>query len=472
MSTNICNFDYYQFCILRAIFEKFDFPYHVSGIKWVFHCDQNNESKKCMILTLLSTYKLYYLYNNVACYDDEKNIYYDQIIDIKNDSYKTILYKILVNAYPCELIADHEKCDVDDLHALFSIFFKLHDLNAKSCLIFEILRMNNNNKMDELKSLYCKHATESEVTLLNLFDNIDNMNYQDLKKLLSKFILDNFNVKLFGSIVYDPDNADDIDILLNDNYSKYEIVNTLSSFFRISHKTNIVPSLSKISEGDLNDFNMKLYCDKLSISSYDLYINNDFLTKIDMVDSKYFGIRLKYRDYIETSLQLTKTGICMSYSSTKTIDECLKSIRNKIITPCIFDITCSDDVREMYRHWMRYQKKCMKGFKMNGSIVGEKYMCFDYKNIISSIDVIIPVLDISHYIMQFLNTYKRNEKCCICNIIVEPDVIMFRTKINDIDLLCHVSCLIKNNNFKPYGNIISYMNKQWHDDYFILEQEE
>ncbi len=132
---------------------------------------------------------------------------------------------------------------------------------------------------------------------IDIFLNSSEISSKKFKKLIYSYLLDTYSeLVLYGSIVYDFENAEDIDIC-GKEFDLEKFKNNLNKHFDIeditlkntNHKTNHITS------DGYNCYNNKL------VQTINVSYKNIFLTKIDLVNSDYL-VNMYPQDFVETSM--------------------------------------------------------------------------------------------------------------------------------------------------------------------------
>jgi hypothetical protein len=272
---------------------------------------------------------------------------------------------------------------------------------------------------------------------------MDNISQRSFKNLVKTHVLETYKeLSLFGSIVYDPDNANDIDIF-GDERELYNLHGSFRKYFNVERQiTNSI--------------------DEIAFSHYAIHFINIwhgdfFLTTIDLVNTKIIN-KLPPADFVETSMVKSYNGTYLRKVESKIdVAKAFENIRNKILTPngtkvfTLGDLYNRGDpfdnrMRNLLvciRYWQRSFKKRDRGFKFTPNYQGFKYVASYEKSYLSSI-IFCVINDPSHIVMEYLSdcVFSSTELCAKCweNLSMTNEYqFVMRTHDNR---MWHTKCII------------------------------
>ena len=339
-------------------------------------------------------------------------------------------------------------------------------------------RIENKNKTNGLMTDLTPRPKVNHKGIFYRYDNITNhLNYDDcydepplpdyFENKMSEFIrtkkltCDGFKkltidhllishpfLTIFGSIVYDPDNAKNIDIY-GSSYKMHDLIKSLKRYFSVQLNEEVDHHILEI------DNTHKIYSATISY-------NFSFLGKIILVDTKI--IKMIPCDFIETSMIKTSEGFQLGSSLrqeylTMSINQALKNIKNKILTPTGNPVRPFPDpshdilapgsgprsILKCMTLWQQGFKMKAKGYSFTHDQPGEQFV-IHYE--ISHLTQILysRISDPSVIIIGYLNDmcFSSDTLCYMCELnLSTSDRFPFVVKTHD-QRLWHGECIYQN----------------------------
>lgn len=249
---------------------------------------------------------------------------------------------------------------------------------------------------------------------------------QTLIKLIKTQLLKEFtDAHFIGSIIYDPDKANDINIICSNN-TYIKIITLLTSFFNIQ--------VSSIDDNSI-------------ITAHDIYATyNNYIkhkeTKITTITfiitplSPITQPTITF-DFIEMSQILSRTGIHLAANSHMDFLQAQTNLENKLITQPKINIHSIDDIKSITKQWKRCFHRIMQGYTIiNGIQCGELLVWHNKSALVQYLNTIfIPV--INKIITEYVNPIDASCECrkpgnIFVNIQSSPDLL---------PQLFHLECL-------------------------------
>ena len=267
------------------------------------------------------------------------------------------------------IIADHKSYEELPIEQIID---KICDINLipKNTLFFKLYHFKSN-----MRAHICRQRESNMCMSKRGCKNIKNEFAQIIKESLRDIDMD-----LFGSSVYNPEGANDIDLLVPNVKAYIYVVTILQIFFTVT-RTNEDLYPSNISYGGYID----LWTNKLIDGPTSLFpqptirqVNvtilelEDSYVKIDFVDYPCAS----FFDFVECTMTERYDGLLwlrydydfgrINYDDcsgkTENVAKARKLFAEKKLTPCYYPIISHDNVAQTIRLWIRAERFAMDGF--------------------------------------------------------------------------------------------------------------
>lgn len=279
----------------------------------------------------------------------------------------------------------------------------------------------------------------------------DNISQKSFKKLVKIHVLKTYrDLGLFGSIVYDPENANDIDIF-GSQKDLWRLHGSFRKYFNVEHQ------ISRRDDSIPSSF--------YAIHFINIWHGDEFLSTIDLVDKRTMD-NLPPADFVETSMvrvwgsssnRANKMTYLRNINNSVSLVEAFENIKNKKLTPNETKVITFRDIDDnqspsrhgiknlltCIRYWQRSFKLRDRGFDFAHSFQGYQYVVQYEKSDLESI-VSCLINQPSLIVMEYLNdcVYSRIGLCAGCSIhlsITKEYPFVVRTHDNR---MWHANCII------------------------------
>lgn len=293
------------------------------------------------------------------------------------------------------------------------------------------------------------------VAKLYEFTQMQNPSPKQFKQIISDHIIRRFpNIELFGSIIYNFDGANDIDI-----YGSRRDVSDMLQFLRIffdvatTKKTETQTETQTKTQTETQTKTQNPHTYSHDVNTFTISLGSLFLTKIDFVDE---SLKHKDPDFIECSLTRSNTALYFRHT-TPLLDwaSAIKNLSNKQLTPANLKIRNLSDIKQMLRTWERATRRLRDGFTIIAPLPHDDCIAwYEHNHYINQHPELAK--DIIILIIKYQGTRVYNndtELCEICktqlNHKLDPQ-LPFMIRICSTSLICHPQCFLTHvNNAKP-----------------------
>lgn len=296
---------------------------------------------------------------------------------------------------------------------------------------------------------------------LNSLKNLDPEQILIARTKLIKIIIANCDIPgvFYGSGIYDPDNAEDLDIYIE--YYWRDLYGSRTKMIEIINKL-IKPLGEIVFDNVPGDHSEDAYPQKTD--SYQFEYKSIPILKIDISTiSNILGSDMETTgttfDFHETSLE-NRSGKLSARTKAYSVEKIQKNLADKILHPNIFHINNACTWRNMIKVWVRMGKYIKKGFTIEGKFIGQDLISINQtkaESLYESLPGDISQL-ISRYSLRVRNSCDKTT-CWLCKKLIDatPDYI---PNCNDIKL-CPKNLQV---DYTAKSNFVRRIREAW-DEY-------
>lgn len=184
----------------------------------------------------------------------------------------------------------------------------------------------------------------------------------DLIQLIKTYLPKSLkNVIIFGSAIYDPQNNNDLDLIMTDQESQ-QFINILNTFFPIS-LYNRDYSLSKP---------IRMFRHNALVKTILVTIEPTKVLSIDIVLRS--ATSLLKADFVETSLSQLGNELFLRYTGILDLPTVLHNIQRKCLTPVLHNVTDHSSLLHLVKVWKRLVTRIKNGWSIIGEIPKGEYL--------------------------------------------------------------------------------------------------
>lgn len=220
--------------------------------------------------------------------------------------------------------------------------------------------------------------SDNIISQLHEFNRGNDNSKREFIRVIKTYLPKSFqNIVFFGSVVYDFENSNDIDII-SDHKECCDIIDVLELFFDVT-----------LMNGDYSPAINTCFGVNTMVRTICVKINSSDIVKIDIVmrhhvnyyyydmNDRFVRENLFFPDFIETSLSQLGDELFLRYEENLSLDAVMTNIRQRKLTPVLFDVRCKRSVLMLVKIWKRIMAKVECGWTIIGEIPGNHHLVFN-----------------------------------------------------------------------------------------------
>ena len=231
-------------------------------------------------------------------------------------------------------------------------------------------------------------------------------------QIIKNSLLD-INMDLFGSQVYNPEEANDIDLIIYDIKDYIYVVTVLQMFFKIKRTQELCDRVGYDSDETHIMWTSTIINDiipSLSVRSVHVYISENTYIKIDFVNHTLCHNLI---DFTECTLAQKYDGtLWLRHNSTHLpIQQALQNVRDKKLTPVQLPTspipTTREDIKQIIKIWVRTNHFANNGFEFLAPLLFGAFL--SPTSILNSVPIyahiinqFVPPSDITNIILGYI----------------------------------------------------------------------